>query len=904
MEILDAAVVAWSGLILNLTDANSSSTSAIMQDTVGPLSPGDRIGNYEVLGLVGMGGMGVVYKARDTTLERVVALKLLPPHLRFSEKDRKRLLQEARSASSLDHPNIGVIYGIEETADGQSFIVMAFYEGKTLADRIATGPMEPGEAMEVFAQIVRGVSEAHSHNVIHRDIKPSNIIITKQNLVKIVDFGLALVLSDPSATRSLGNPGTAVYMAPEQVQGGPADQRSDIWALGVMLAEMLLGHHPFHRENFAMTMSAIVNEPPSPFDGIPEEVQVIIYHALAKSPANRYHTCRELLSDLERLRSHLSELGVAWPDTSATTMSTTELERYVVGASAPIGKAVDKKLKLRRWLLSAFTVLAILVTLWSSPLRRWIQGRFAPRPKHIAVLPFDNVGNNPISPAMAEGLVDSLTNKLSNLGVGQESLWVVPASIVRESNIDKPVAALRDLGATFVVKGTIARDGQNVHLTANLINTETLRQVGSVELDDPAEDIARLEEEAVRQLARILNIRADASSLAKDSSVPAAYEAYLKALGYIQRYDKLGNLDLAISELRLALTRDPQFAIGYAELGETYRLKYQQDHDRKWIEEALSNCKQALALDNRLSAVYVTLGRIHNDSGNHDLAVEEFRQALDLDPRNADALNGMAYSQESAGRITDAEAAYKRAVALRPDYWDNYNTLGAFYSRQRRFDDAIAQLKHAVELTPDNTTAYNNLAGTYLSTGRPQDLALAEKALRKSIELGPTYPALANLGYLYLQQKRYAESAEITQRALQLNDKDYVVWENLDWAYRWLGEADKAATAREKARNLLEQAAKSDPRDAKVQAHLACQYGGLKRHGEALTRVEAALALAPDDPDVLANVSETYEKLGDHQRALQYAQLSLQKGYSLDDLRTDPDMQSILSDQELTSKQK
>jgi len=318
----------------------------------------------------------------------------------------------------------------------------------------------------------------------------------------------------------------------------------------------------------------------------------------------------------------------------------------------------------------------------------------------------------------------------------------------------------------------------------------------------------------------------------------------------------------------------------------------------------LTNCKQALGLDNRLSVVYFTLGRIHNDSGNHDLAVEEFQRALDLDPRNADALNGMAYGYESAGRIAEAEATYKKAVALRPDYWDGYNTLGLFYHRQRRPDDAIAQLRHAVELTPDNPAAYNNLATAYFDTGRPQDLVLAEKALRKSIELGPTYNAFTNLGYLYLKQERYAESAEMTRKALQLNDKDFIVWENLECAYQWLGDNHKAAMAREKAVVLLEQAAKSNPRDSQVQSHLACQYGGEHQRDKALARVEAALALAPDDPDVLSNVSDTYEELGDHRRAIQYAQLSLQKGYSLEDLRGDPEMQSVLNDPSFNAIQK
>jgi serine/threonine protein kinase/Tfp pilus assembly protein PilF len=728
-----------------------------MEGRPGTFAAGDRITDYEILGLAGAGGMGFVYKALDKKLERVVALKFLPPELTFSDKDRKRLLQEAKAASALDHPNIGVIYGIEETTEGQTFIVMAFYKGTTLSQRILKGPISIGETVQICHQIALGLSEAHKHNIIHRDIKPSNIILTNQNVVKIVDFGLALILNDLSATRSLGTPGTAVYMAPEQTQRVPADRRSDMWALGIVMTEMLLGHHPFARENWGATIYAILNDPPDSLTNFPQDLQVIASRALAKNPDRRYQGCLEFLSDLDRFRSQLQSV---------------EVDLGTEGLSTSPPAAVREKSNARRWLIGTVAILAVLATLWFSPLGPWVLRR------HL-------VGHQPEK---------------------------------------------------------------------------------------------------------------------------AAYEAYLSAVSSIHRYDQKGNLDLAISELKSAIERDPRFALGFAELGEAYRLKYQQDHDQKWVNEALANCKSALALDSGLSGVYVTLGRIHNDSGDHDLAMTEFQKALGLDPRNAEAVQGVAYAYESAGRISDAESAYKKAVALRPDSWDAYNTLGLFYYRQHRFSEAIAQLNRAIDLTPDNTLAYNNLAGAYLASARPEDLVLAEKALRRSIAANPTYPALANLGFLYLQQKRYLESAEMTEEALKLNDKDFLTWENLDWAYRWLGQDAKSAAARIKALELLEQGAQANPRDAQIQSHLACQYGGRGLREQALTRVQAALALEPENPDVLANVSATYEELGDHRQAVQYAQLSLKKGFTIADLVPDPDMRSVLADssfhaQELTTNQ-
>jgi serine/threonine protein kinase/Flp pilus assembly protein TadD len=734
-----------------------------MEDTLRTFAAGDHIANYEIQGLAGAGGMGVVYRALDTKLERQVALKFLPPHLTFSDQDRRRLRHEAKSASALDHPNIGVIHGIEETPDGQTFIVMAFYEGMTLTQRIASGALSVYDAVGIACQIARGLGEAHKHNIVHRDIKPSNILLTKQGVAKIVDFGLALVLTEMGSTRSLAVEGTAVYMAPEQIQRMPPDKRSDTWAVGVVLAEMLHGHHPFVRENWAATIHAILHEPPGERVHVPPNLQAIVFQSLAKAPEKRYQDCNALLVDLEKFRKHLQLVNGDTGELTITPPSIPlkDLQRYARDAS---GSAKSDKNPARRFgtlLLTIVAAAAILAALWFSPLQSWVA----------------------------------------------------------------------------------------LHV---------LRRAG----------------------------------------VTAAYESYLSASKYIERYDKPGNLDRAIAELRSAIARDSQFALGHAQLGEAYRLKYQQDHDAKWLEQALSNCKSALALDKSLSAVYVTLGRIHSESGNDELAGTEFRQALILDPRNAHALNGIAYAQESAGQIAEAEATYKKAVALRPDDWDSYNTLGLFYQRRHRLDDAIAQLSKAVELTPDNSLAYANLAAVYLGSGRPQDLAAAEQALRKSISISPSYSTYANLGYLYLQQQRYQESAEMTLKAALLNDKDFLVWENLDWAYRGSGQNDKAAAARDKAREALEQAAQSRPRDAQVLAHLAYQYAKKGNRDLALTRAQFALALAPNDPDVLANLSDTYTAMGDHSQALKYARLTLQNGYTIDDLRRDPEMQQVLADPE------
>src|SRR5713101_1274343 len=269
------------------------------------LSAGDRVGNYQIMGLAGVGGMGMVYRALDVKLERPVALKFLPDELVASKADKERFLREARTASSLDHPNIGVIHGIEETSDGCTYIVMAFYEGETLGRKISRGPLSLGEAVDIAIQTARGLVAAHSRAVIHRDIKPGNIILAQKNVTKIVDFGLARVNISAGSTQTLGTSGTIGYMSPEQTLGKPVDQRTDLWALGIVIAEIITGRNPFHRESPPSTIVAILNEAPKLPDEIPLDLQRIIYRALSKDVATRYRGASEMLADLETFRNHL-----------------------------------------------------------------------------------------------------------------------------------------------------------------------------------------------------------------------------------------------------------------------------------------------------------------------------------------------------------------------------------------------------------------------------------------------------------------------------------------------------------------------------------------------------------------------------------------------------------------------
>jgi len=859
--------------------------------------------NYEIVGRVGAGAMGVVYKARDLKLQRTVALKFLPPGLHASELDKERFLKEARIASSLDHPNIGVIHGIEETSDGRTFIVMAFYEGRSLAQRIHEGypPLTVAEVMDIVIQIARGLAEAHSRNIIHRDVKPSNVVLTSQDTVKIVDFGLARV-NEATATLTHGTAGTLSYISPEQATGKIPDQRSDIWALGVTMLEGLTGRNPFQRETVAATFMAILNEAPPQIERVPPEVQQIVYRALAKDPLRRYQSCDEMLEDLEAAKAALINSGGAADSGSRRrSVQLKALRESRQEASRSAWPLPGRSSTLLTKVLAAAVIIVLVVgvpLLVPSIRERASYALFGNPQKHIVVLPFDNLSNNPQDEALVEGMVDSLTGKLSNLEVGKQSLWVIPSSEVRRLKVTDPAAALRELGATLVVKGSIARQGQQVRLNISLIDARNLRQIGSVDLEDQGGDFAALQDEAVAKLANLMNVTVTADMLRSTggSVNPAAYEDYLSALGYMQRYDKAGNLDLAIQALQNSVNTDPRFALGYAQLGEAYRMKNRLDQNPNWLVEAQANCSKAAEIDNRIPAVHVTLARIHDLLGHHDLALQEFQRALDIDPHDAAAIDGLAHTYENAGRISEAEAAFRKAAALRPDSWDAYNELGLFYDRQGKFQQAIQEYQHALELTPDNAQLFTNLGAAYLDSGDARLQGEAERALKRSVELSPSYPAYANLGDFYLTQRRYAESASMTEKALKINDKDYRVWSNLVLAYEWLTDKDRAEAARRRMLALLEQQVKLKPRDAEAQAALAGLNAHYGQTSQAESRIQTALALAPEDPNVLVEVATAHELLGKRAQAIVEMQRAIQKGFALEQVKTDPEVAALISD--------
>lgn len=846
--------------------------------------PGDLILNqFRIVRYLGRGGMGEVYEAQDLKMGRV-ALKTIRSEIASDPEMLARFRKEVQLALKITDPHVCRIYAphVLPGQDGEAdreFVTMEFLDGITLAAKIRqSGPLPWEEAKRIALDICRGLQAVHDAGIIHRDLKSGNIILTSRRgrpCAVLMDFGLAREFraapSEDEASPTLTVPGqvvgTTLYMAPEQFAGDPLTPATDMFALGVVLYELLTGKHPFPSDS---ALEAAVQRgrrpaPPSSIKrGLPRRCDAIVARCLEFDPNRRYPSAKTAAEDIE-------------------------------------GRLFSETTLRRTWFRAAVSVIIgvpLLPGLLVMPAaRERVQGiLFADRVKHIAVLPFETADQDPQNQAVGDGLTDSLAGRLSNLRTGNASLWVVPPSEVRSKKVKDPSSARKTFGATIVVEGQFERMGQTARLALTVIDPRKMKEIGFTEVTNQAGDLAALEDDAVTRLGRLINLSTSQARISDRaaSEGPAAYQDYLAAEGYIQRYDLPGNLDAAVTSLRRAVATDSHFALGFAELGEAYRLKYQLDKNPSWLASAQNYCATAISLNSGIASPYVTLARIHDLKGRRDLALQEFQRALEIDPGNSSAINGLGYVYESMGNAALAEASFRKAAALRPDDEDSYDELANFYERQHKFPQAFAQYKRTIEMAPDSEQAYANLGMAYIDSNDARNWPEAEEALKKSIALFPTYNALANLGVLYAAEKRYGDYASATERALQLDDHDWRVWGNLVSAYEWLKDKKRANAARGTMLEHLQQAVKVRPQDADAQSTLAIVYAHNGQEEDAVTHIRTALALAPGDPVVLSNVADAYELLGRPRRAVEYLNTAFRKGLMKADVEQDPYLQDLI----------
>jgi serine/threonine protein kinase/tetratricopeptide (TPR) repeat protein len=838
---------------------------------------------FKIVRHLGTGGMGEVYEATDLELGRI-ALKTIRVDIASNPDILSRFRREVQLARKISGPHVCRIHELfvlndDKAGSHRALLTMEFLDGVTLAEKLRnTGPLPWREAKDIAIGICDGLRTIHQAGIIHRDLKSQNIMLASRNgstSAVLMDFGLAREISTPTSatltilTEAAAIVGTPNYMAPEQFEGKNLTPATDIYALGIVLYELVTGKHPFAASSPIGAAILRAKRPclaSSIQPGLPRRFDEIICKCLEFDAKCRYQSAEDVAEDLGNRLFSIAWLRHKWP-------------KVLAGAAALV------------LLLSSLLLLR--------PVRERLQGiLISSREKHIVVLPFDIVGAAPGTQALGDGLMDSMAGNLSNLGTKNKTLFVVPPSEVRARKVSDPASAMREFGATIVVKGEFDRDGEATHLRLTLIDPRKMREIGFADVESQAGDLAALQDEAVMRLGRLMNIsvRDESVEQTKSSATRAAYEDYLTGLGYFQRYDKPGNLQLAISSLQNAITTDPHFALAFARLAQVYVMQYRLDSNVQSLQRAEMYGKRAAELDDRVPVTYAALAQIHELKGDHGLAIAEYQRAIDLDSRDADALVGIAALYENAGRNAEAEAALAKAAALRPDDWTSYNSLGNFYEHVGRPQEAIAQYQRALKLTPDNSGLHANLGLAYMDLGDPGSLGEAEKELRRSLAINPTYGTYGNLGFLYAQEHRFNESVKASQEALQLNDQSYDVWSNLTAAYEWLGDNVKANGARNKAIELLERAVKLDPQNGEAQATLAALYAKNGLRDRAINGIQISLALSPKNQYALAQVADAYELLGDRQNAIKYLEEALASGLVRGQLNEDPEIQKVLSD--------
>jgi serine/threonine-protein kinase len=871
-----------------------------------------RFSRFELVARLGSGGMGEVWRARDTDLQREVAVKFLPERFASDATRLGRFAQEARAASSLNHPNIVTIHEIGQTS-GLPYIVMELVDGRTLRELLLSqdGRQLPvRRLLEIGAQAAEGLAKAHAAGIVHRDLKPENVMVTSDGFVKVLDFGLAKLRSDgrgsgagagevwfdsavptwpesPSPHTAVGAViGTAGYMSPEQARGQAVDFRTDQFTLGAILYELASGRQAFNRETPAQTIAAIIEDLPEPLavlnPGLPPPVRWLIERCLAKDPAERYASTFDLARELRGLRERLGEVGAS--------SSTAAAIRVAARAWRPKGIAL---------LVVAMVTMSLAAPSVRERLAVGLELRPVPNEKGVAVLPFRITSPHPEDRVRADGLGETLVSRLAQLQRGHPALWVVPSSEVRQAAVESAEAARRAFGVTLVMTGSVERRGELLRLNASLVDAVQRKQLRAVGPTDFRMDDLELQDRMLDSVVRMLELtlapEEQEALRAGGTQSGGAHALYLEARGYLQRYDHAASVEEAVSLFQQALQQDPSYALAYAGLGEAQWRLYRLKREPERAALARKASERAIAQNDLLAPVHLTLGLIKAGTGEAQAALADFDRALALDPANVDALREKAAACQALGRVEEAEGLYRRAVERQPRYWGNHSHLGAFYYRHGRYAEAEAAFRKVVELVPDNPRGYSSLGLVLHTAGGRDSEAIA--ALQRSLALGPTYAAAANLGLVEFSHARYAQAARAYEKATELGGADYRVWRNLGISYYWTpGEQAKAPDA---LRRALAQGGKElsvNPKNAPLLADLGDCHALLGDAVRAREHLKRALALAPDDVEVLRTAAGAYEQVGDREAALRAITRALAAGYPRAGVEDDPGLAALRAD--------
>ncbi len=704
-------------------------------------SAGDKLGPYEILAPIGAGGMGDVYKARDTRLDRIVAVKV------SKEQFSERFEREARTVAALNHPNICTLYDV-----GLNYLVMEYLEGEPLPVLGISLGAAPSldRVMQYALQIADGVAAAHSKGIVHRDLKPGNIFVTPDGRVKILDFGLA-TLQTPTAptdaTLPLGltDPGTAVgtigYMSPEQARGETVDARSDLWSMGVIFYELLTGVRPFDGPTQAVIFEGILSKTPVPANArnpkVPAAWERIVARLLEKDRTTRYQSALDLLADLKRVNRDSSSVGTAPPP------------------AAPSGG-------WRKYALAAGAGLILVAALAYFALRRTASI------DSLAILPFANASHSADADYLSDGITDSLIGNLSSV----PGLKVKSENAVRKykgGDIDAGRAG-RELDVGAVLTGRIVQHGDSLSIRADLIDTRDNSEIWGENFERKTSDILSIQQDITARISGKLRLSGeDKRQLARrETANPEAYQLYLKGLYFTNRFTKDG-VDKGLDYFRQAIAADPNYALAYQGLADNYTVADDVFVPSRDTEpKAKAAALKALALDDHLAEAHEALGAVlfwyeYDWPG----AEKEFRRAIELNENLATAHTIYGWYLTCLGQPVKGIGEGRKAQALDPLAPEPPHVLSQNLYLARRYPEAVEQAQKALDVDPKYFLAHLQLALIYMAQGKSRDAIAAARSAREDEPLADWPTAALGMAYAADGQRAEAEKvlAEMNQKA-------------------------------------------------------------------------------------------------------------------------------------------